>query len=767
MCCFRSALGGRGSLVLVLLVVAAMAARRGGRGAGRGGRGSGRGRAAAEALAVAAEAPPAAPAEAAPAAATAEAAPAAAAAEAAPAAATAEAAPAAAAAEAAPADNDSVQALTSSASTLVVKPKQKPRKSVTPLEGKDDGMSTNNIAVHQKVQADFETLDKHPIFEGIAQADPYPIQAQTEGDICGCQVPMDPDEAKLALTETKHYKAAGNLFWANLQWSPQPHVPIRRSSIQQLKTHYFREPRNMPHEVVVAISKSEIDKLSQMKTTMKRISPEEIVYAMLAAAADAVRTGADNDTLTAWRTALLTTSFHWMVIDNEDDKFYTSQTLREHLITDCNTMKRTAQQWCFLVNGFKQNMEKKHGRTSNGRLAKLITENVDLAADTEELNETFILNCLKVHNVLFDHTAVLQMIQRCEEDCGAGAPFDSVQKLYLITTKTKEPRQLLWIFGAIYDLLRSKTLERGELSTRTIKGDGSHGKGLIDLLLLKLAFKNCLLNNTLDSLSLDLSVKIKIREVYADHEKYRLHCGYGEDGKDPDLTWQSGWKLTATVFCRLVEEIVYAQEHNQTLKAGLKTRKTPQELLTVGSIAELMDTLQEVNNAQIQAAKDKAAAEKAAAEEKTVAAGAKDKKKKDDDEDDDLEKVEQANKDEVMKYKRRCNRIVRAAVQLVPKPKTVTAMSKLIRESPASSVEDKDKVVINIYASALSGECVTNPSTRKPPLRQHYKDCIQAMLESRTDPRELHAQDIYVALDGGKHGAAALANQQQQQHELQ
>ncbi len=147
-----------------------------------------------------------------------------------------------------------------------------------------------------------------------------------------------------------------------------------------------------------------------------------------------------------------------------------------------------------------------------------------------------------------------------------------------------------------------------------------------------------------------------------------------------------------------------------------------------------------------------------------MVSGAKDRTK---DDDDDLDKVEQDNKDQVEKYKRRCNRIARAAIQLVPKPKTATALSKLVRESQASSIEDKNKVVINIYACGRSGECVTNPSTRRPPLRQQYKDCMQAMLESREDPRELHPRDIDVTLDGGKHGAAVIENQQHRLHEQQ
>ena len=103
-------------------------------------------------------------------------------------------------------------------------------------------------------------------------------------------------------------------------------MPIRRSSILELKAHYFSEPALFPGNLVVAVGKSEAEQLDKMKaSSMKRISPEEVVYAMLEAIADSVRSKEDDDTLMAWRRVILSVSYHWLVLDSEDSCFFKAQ----------------------------------------------------------------------------------------------------------------------------------------------------------------------------------------------------------------------------------------------------------------------------------------------------------------------------------------------------------------------------------------------------------------------------------------------------------
>ena len=50
------------------------------------------------------------------------------------------------------------------------------------------------------------------------------------------------------------YKCGGNLMWINPFKSPTPGVPINTASIQTLKDHYFKQPREMyPKVTQVAV----------------------------------------------------------------------------------------------------------------------------------------------------------------------------------------------------------------------------------------------------------------------------------------------------------------------------------------------------------------------------------------------------------------------------------------------------------------------------------------------------------------------------------
>ena len=82
--------------------------------------------------------------------------------------------------------------------------------------------------------------------------------------------------------------------------------------------------------------------------------------------------------------------------------FFKAQSLREHLVTDHSTMRRTPLQWVFLIHGLKTSMEKKHGKMTHAKLAATITSNVDLSEGTDEVSESMVLSCLKVHSTAFN-----------------------------------------------------------------------------------------------------------------------------------------------------------------------------------------------------------------------------------------------------------------------------------------------------------------------------------------------------------------------------
>jgi hypothetical protein len=63
-----------------------------------------------------------------------------------------------------------------------------------------------------------------------------------------------------------------------------------------------------------------------------------------------------------------------------------------------------------------------------------------------------------------------------------------------------------------------------------------------------------------------------------------------------------------------------------------------------------------------------------------------------------------------------------------------------------------DRIVLFVYDLKLSGESVTNPQTRKPPLRPHFKKMIGGAIASRKSETELNKRDVFMFFDAGEHG---------------
>ena len=56
------------------------------------------------------------------------------------------------------------------------------------------------------------------------------------------------------------------------------------------------------------------------------------------------------------------------------------------------------------------------------------------------------------------------------------------------------------------------------------------------------------------------------------------------------------------------------------------------------------------------------------------------------------------------------------------------------------------------YNTSLVGKCVTNPRSRKPPLRSHYSTFIAGVLKGLGVADELPDDVVFVIFNGGKDG---------------
>ena len=98
------------------------------------------------------------------------------------------------------------------------------------------------------------------------------------------------------------YICAGNLLWARTADPLTAGVPLNPKQIQVLVDRYFTQPSAMPLAVKIAVSRNE-DPMTK-KGSLYRISPIEMLAAMLDAVASAIRASAGDAILQEWKTSV-------------------------------------------------------------------------------------------------------------------------------------------------------------------------------------------------------------------------------------------------------------------------------------------------------------------------------------------------------------------------------------------------------------------------------------------------------------------------------
>jgi len=113
---------------------------------------------------------------------------------------------------------------------------------------------------------------------------------------------FDPNDLGLAL-RSGTYSCSINLWWLNAFWSATPNVPLNQTNMERARTFYFSEPPSrFPFEVVVAAA----DGMEHHKGAWKRISPCEIVDALVLQVAYRITHGASEDELARWKAVITT-----------------------------------------------------------------------------------------------------------------------------------------------------------------------------------------------------------------------------------------------------------------------------------------------------------------------------------------------------------------------------------------------------------------------------------------------------------------------------
>ena len=149
---------------------------------------------------------------------------------------------------------------------------------------------------------------------------------------------------------TPTYERAMSLFVLNLTSSMSKQTPIAMSKIDLIKKHFWsgdKVSRLFPYTLSGAVSTG--DDMAKKHGAVQLLSPPELIWAPIFAAAELIRSGAGEEELQVFHDAFLCVNISLEKIDNDNERMWRSHQLRETWDELGHAVKLTPLQRLFVV----------------------------------------------------------------------------------------------------------------------------------------------------------------------------------------------------------------------------------------------------------------------------------------------------------------------------------------------------------------------------------------------------------------------------------
>ena len=196
-----------------------------------------------------------------------------------------------------------------------------------------------------------------------------------------------------------------------------------------------------PRNVLVAIRGPDQHPLGSLGS-LNSVSPEELPAAFLARVVDAIQLGASHEELEAWRSVLLTVTFHFEVLPSEQLMHNKAMHQREHIVVDFSAMARTTRQWVYTIVSIKSDLEMT-GKKKDSEVADWVNSNVGIAVKTGKITARFVTSACDIHSKIFVHPELAEIVDGCEEEWGMHSPINQMSKMRLVAKQCKSLARLV------------------------------------------------------------------------------------------------------------------------------------------------------------------------------------------------------------------------------------------------------------------------------------------------------------------------------------
>jgi hypothetical protein len=425
--------------------------------------------------------------------------------------------------------------------------------------------------------------------------------------------------------------------------------------------------------------------------------------------------------------------------------------LRQEAIQLGDVSQLSTRQWIYDVVGYKTFKEKELGKSlSSEKVAMFYGDKMKYAHSSEKISNSFVDVALTVYSRVLMLPDARKSLEWAEENMMGKSPWaKSIYALQALVDRGKTPDRISWALCGLTDLYRMDMISTKEFIGNTLRDPR---KSYIEVLNLKSALKKHLLSKWLPSLGLPDGHKEQMQMVFADFRSVRQHVTAYPGGQSAETTWIIGWPESSLAAAEVLEDMVYTCQWDQRFKDAVRSKAKLEDFLEYESVQSALSRVKDMRTKERSVpgtAGDGCTGHRdgvEAAAPAVAASGA-----------DELPAEPGMTTEEQNYWELYIDKQLSTYVYLIPDTKSTSDLEQAIRESAMSNIRgDPTGMVVYYWDVKMSGESVTRPELRIPPMRDaNYHRMVRTVVSARGPvgvPATLRSGEIAILLDGGRQG---------------
>ena len=297
---------------------------------------------------------------------------------------------------------------------------------------------------------------------------------------------------------------------------------------------------------------------------------------------------------------------------------------------------------------------------------------------------------------------------------------------------------------------RQDSITVGEFTISRLK---DYRQSYIEVLNLKHAMRDELLQTWLPGIGLPIEHVKKMQEVFADFPNVRASVTGYPGEPTVDTSWMVGWPPSSVATCTFLEECIYTCSYDGRYRDAVKTKAKVADILEYESVKreidEIATTLAQERSAAA-AARGETPAVDPATSAPTTGPTAETPESK------GFHSMEQVDQEY---WEKAIKKHIRTYVDIIVEKKTAAELENALRDSTLAGIKgDPTGLVLFHFDVKQSGEPLTRPELRVAPLRDaNYHRMVRTVLSARAPAGGtpgLRSGEVAILLDGGRNGNA-------------